>query len=163
MGFWDLFRTIDTELLEVLARVEGGPHSTAIGSGSGGLVQTSVAGSGFLAPAISDDGPWCILLTFAQETDDGILTTKILSAPDRATVNVTLNAGERVLNLIDLIYVLSLHGGSPGPKISRMTVQHVRDWTRRLVLPELEAAEARLISSRRRQAAEVDAMRKKYL
>lgn len=158
MAFWRKSQTLTPELLRILARVESGVAETWIGSQRGGyrgLVQISAGnGTAFLEETITDTGPWEIALTFVQNTEDGQLTTRVYSAPDRATVDVTLNTASGVLKLECLDYMAASH-----PAARR----HVREWVLRRALPDLKAAKARFISEKQRKAAELDDMRKKHL
>ena len=157
MAFWRKTQTIDSELLKILAHVDG-VSETWLGSASWssrGLVPISAgAGTNFLEETIKKNGPWEILLKVARNTEDGQLTTSVYSAPNRATVEVTLSNNAGVLTLSSLEYTSETNNASR---------HYVREWVLNRAMPELEAANARFVSDIQRQAAELDAMRKKHL
>jgi hypothetical protein len=119
---------------------------------------------------LQNTGPWCILMTFVQNTEDGKLETHVFSSPRVAFVCVELQ-GARIKALAycendgdgpSTTYTLK-----PPPKhehkTSPVAVQHLREWVRRRALPELEAAKVQRDAASQQYEARCEAMRKKYL
>jgi hypothetical protein len=123
---------------------------------------------------LKNTGPWCILMTFPQNTEDGVLQTHVYSFPGFAIVCVEL-VGTRLVTLqyhdpasTDKRSFFPDHPayslvGSVRSKASSVTVQHLHDWVRQRVLPELEAAKLRREAERQQREAHRETMRKKYL
>lgn len=157
-------RRIDGDLLEILARVEKlepvrwSTNTSHWSSGRdegwnypglfSGEVQTNYDLE-YQEWVLKDTGPWGISMMFVQDTPDGNLKTIVRSEADLAWVTVTVGG-----------YHL---GGLSYSSINRAAVQYVREWVRRRVLPEFEAAKVWRDSSSDLYKAHLDAMRKKYL
>jgi len=115
---------------------------------------------------------WGILMKFVQNTPDGELTTRVISSSEAASVNVTL---EHVGCLKSLCYFADEYTDPRGAKrlgakVNKFTVQYVREWVRRWVLPALKAAEEQRNLDRERRnsdlqerEAKLESIRKKYL
>lgn len=166
MAFWNC--GIDSDVREVLTQVEEQEPIWVIrqSADTWGLAPLVHASAQVQEWALTDTGPWAINMTFTRHTEDGELDIAVYSSPNQASVSVTLklNADARIVELASYTYITSLNGGHPaGRRVNRAAVRHVREWVRRRSLPELEAAKARRTSALARQAAELDALRRKHL
>lgn len=177
MAFWRADQGIGTDLRDILARVEklepvwkteqnecaDGRYADELESGK----ITPHTALRFQQWLLEDTKQWRILMTFVQSTPDGELTTCVYSSSDFAAVNVTL---QHVGSLKALLYWKNEHvnrhmfGVPHGEhKVNRVAVEHVREWVRRRVLPELETAKVQRDAARQDHVALLEAMRKKYL
>lgn len=107
----------------------------------------------------NDTGPWCISMRVVQNTPDGNLETIVHSEADMAYVRVTVGS----YHLWGVEYRDGSGDFDKSIRINRVAVQYVREWVRRRVLPEFEAAKAQRDSLLQGYDAELEAMRKKYL
>jgi hypothetical protein len=192
VGFWRADRRIDADLQNLLARVEKlepvwKTEQRVLNSGDSAGVYRDELESGkikndpfsnleYQEAVLKDTDRWRIAMTFVQNTPDGELETYVYSSAHFAIVNVALaNVGR----LSALLYKDGSGDVKGGPfedvlmgvrsvperehRTSRGAVEHVREWVRRRVLPELEAARVQRDSTVKQRAEQVDGMRKKYL
>jgi hypothetical protein len=179
---------LDTDLTNILDRVEGlAPiweiahfrHHTNSNVYPPPRWEIVTNWSDYSDLALNSTVPWTILMTFSQNTNDGVLETRVLSHPGLAVVRVALEGAELVTRkyhdptsdrqprfLLD--FFLSIAGTQS--TASAVTVRHVRTWVREKMLSEIEAAHTRRELEKQRRESEVrqgeahlDAMRKKYL
>jgi hypothetical protein len=164
MAFWGVSRKIESGLRDLLASVEAQePSWVLINHGtSSGLVDLSGTSVQMLDWAIKDNGPWAIRLTFSRSTEDGKLETEVYSEDEKARVSVNLNPGadKDVIHLKSFGYV-SWGGGTQTQ--NKAAVEYIREWVRCRCLAELKAEKARRESASSQRAAEIDALRRKYL
>lgn len=117
----------------------------------------------------ADRGAWAMCLEFLESVEDGKLRTKVGWQPHLATIEVKLDrGGDDEVTLARLSYTdtkaIVERATETGTSIkSRATIQFVREWVRRMALPELDAAAAQRRAQHDHETAEETALRKKYL
>jgi hypothetical protein len=179
---------LDTDIANILDRVEGlAPlweiahfsHDTNTNAYPPPRWEIVTNWSDYSDLPLNNTVPWTILVTFRQNTNDGVLETRVLSHPGLAVVRVALRGTELVSRkyhdptsdrqprfLLDFFLSIAETNSTANP----ITVRHVRTWVREKMQSEIEAANTRRElekqrreSEERQREAHVDAMRKKYL